>query len=49
MINSPAIFAGQFKQGKVICISPHPEQTKGLEYLVRQAVQWVAPGNSGKP
>jgi hypothetical protein len=43
MINSPAIFAGQFKQGRVICISPHPEQTPGLEYIVPDAVNWVAP------
>jgi predicted deacylase len=43
MINSPAIFAGQFKQGKVVCISPHPEQTAGLEYIVPQAVSWVSP------
>ena len=43
MINSPAIFAGQFKSGKVICISPHPEQTPGLEDIVPNAVNWVAP------
>jgi predicted deacylase len=43
MIDSPAIFAGQYKQGKVVCISPHPEQTEGLEYIVPQAVNWVAP------
>jgi predicted deacylase len=43
MIDSPAIFAGQFKQGKVVCISPHPEQTEGLEYIVPQAVNWVTP------
>ena len=42
-INSPAIFAGQFKAGKVICISPHPERTDGLEYLVPHAVSWVTP------
>ena len=42
-INSPAIFAGQFKTGKVICISPHPEQTPGLEDIVPNAVNWVAP------
>jgi len=45
MINSPAIIAGQYKAGKVICISPHPEQTEGLEYIVPQAVNWVAPAN----
>ena len=43
MINSPAIFAGQYQAGKVVCISPHPEQTEGLEYIVPQAVSWVAP------
>jgi putative intracellular protease/amidase len=43
MINSPAIFAGQYKSGKVVCISPHPEQTEGLEYIVPHAVNWVAP------
>jgi hypothetical protein len=42
-INSPAIFSGQYKSGKVVCISPHPEQTAGLEYIVPQAVNWVAP------
>lgn len=46
MINSPAIIRGQFKRGKVICISPHPEQTAGLEYLVTGAVKWVAPGKA---
>jgi Biotin-protein ligase, N terminal len=48
MINSPAIFAGVYKNGKVICISPHPEQTDGLEYIAKQAVRWVAPV-AGKP
>jgi predicted deacylase len=44
-INSPAIFAGQYKSGKVVCISPHPEQTAGLEYIVPQAVNWVTPAS----
>lgn len=42
MINSPAIFAGTFQHGRVVCISPHPEQTPGLDYIVPQAVNWVA-------
>jgi hypothetical protein len=42
MVNSPAIFAAPFQRGKVICISPHPEQTDGLDYLVPLAVKWVA-------
>jgi putative intracellular protease/amidase len=42
MSNSPAVFASQFKQGRVLCISPHPEQTAGLDEIVPRAVEWVA-------
>lgn len=42
-INSPAIFSATFEKGRVVCISPHPEQTEGLEYIVPNAVGWVAP------
>jgi predicted deacylase/putative intracellular protease/amidase len=43
MIDSPAIFSAQYRQGRVICVSPHPEQTAGLEELVPNAIRWVAP------
>jgi hypothetical protein len=43
MVNSPAIFAGDYKRGRVVCISPHPEQTPGLEEFVPKLVAWVAP------
>ena len=43
MVDSPAIFAGDFHQGRVLCISPHPEQTRGLDEIVPRAIQWVAP------
>jgi putative intracellular protease/amidase len=42
MVNSPAIFAGQYLQGRVVCISPHPEQTSSLEDFVPRAVSWAA-------
>lgn len=42
MVDSPAIFSGQFEQGRVVCISPHPEQTKGLEDFVPRAINWAA-------
>jgi hypothetical protein len=42
MVNSPAIFSGPYKEGHVVCISSHPEQTKGLEDIVPRAVTWVA-------
>ncbi len=47
MMNSPAIFSSQYQKGQVICISPHPEQTKGLEEIVPQAVEWAAHKASG--
>jgi hypothetical protein len=42
IVNSPAIFSGHFGRGRVVCFSPHPEQTKGLEDFVPRAVAWVS-------
>jgi predicted deacylase/putative intracellular protease/amidase len=42
MVNSPAIFAASCQRGRVVCISPHPEQTDGLEDFVPRAVAWVS-------
>jgi hypothetical protein len=42
MPNTPAIIAGAFGEGRVLCFSPHPEYTKGLESFVGRAVRWVA-------
>jgi glutamine amidotransferase-like uncharacterized protein len=42
MVDSPAIVAGRYGKGRVICISPHPEQTQGLEDFVPSAVKWLA-------
>lgn len=41
MVNSPAIVAGQAGKGRVMCISPHPEQTEGLEQILPRAAAWV--------
>jgi hypothetical protein len=41
MINSPAIVAGQCGQGRVLCFSSHPEQSKDLESFIPRAVAWV--------
>ena len=46
MVNAPAIFAGDYQKGRVVCISPHPEQTPGLEEIVPKVVAWVAPKQS---
>ena len=38
MLNTPAIVKGTFKDGTVICISPHPEQTSGCEAILRELI-----------
>jgi hypothetical protein len=45
MTNSPAIAAGHCGHGRVVFISPHPEQTPGLEDLVRRAALWAVGKN----
>lgn len=45
MRDSPAIVAGRCGQGRVICFSPHPEQSDGLEPLVISAIRWAAGGD----
>jgi predicted deacylase len=52
MIDSPAIFSGQYQQGRVVCVSPHPEQTEGLYDIVPNAILWVTSKDkklAGKP
>lgn len=44
MVGTPAIIAGSFGRGCVIVISPHPENTPGLEPLVKKAVALAATG-----
>ena len=42
MINSPAIVSARYGKGRVMSISPHPEQTPALEGLFLRAAQWAA-------
>jgi hypothetical protein len=42
MVNTPAIIAGEFGKGRVLCISPHPESSKALHALVQNAIRWTA-------
>lgn len=42
MVNSPAMVAGTFGKGRVLCSSPHPEQTAGMEGLIVRAAKWAA-------
>ncbi len=41
MVNTPAIITAPYGKGQVICISPHPEATPGLESTILDAVQYV--------
>ena len=42
MINTPAVIVGEFGNGRILCISPHPESTDTLNRLVQNAVRWTA-------
>lgn len=43
-IDSPAILTGTFGKGRVVGVSPHPEQTVGLDGLVPRLIQWSVRG-----
>ncbi len=38
---SPAILAGHYGKGRVVGISPHPEQTEGLNNLAPELIRWA--------
>jgi glutamine amidotransferase-like uncharacterized protein len=42
MIGTNAMVRAVFGKGHVILISPHPEQTDGLDYIIRDAVKWIS-------
>jgi hypothetical protein len=48
MVGTPAIAAGRYGAGRVVTISPHPEQTAGLEGIVPRCARWVG-GRSPEP
>jgi glutamine amidotransferase-like uncharacterized protein/N-formylglutamate amidohydrolase len=48
MVGTTAIARGIFGKGRVICFSPHPEMTGGLESFVQDAINYVNRKRSGK-
>jgi glutamine amidotransferase-like uncharacterized protein len=42
MPNTPAMIAGTFGAGRVLCFSPHPEYTESLQGMITRAVTWAA-------
>ncbi len=41
MLSSPAVVYSPFGQGRVVTISPHSEDTPGLENMIPQALAWL--------
>ena len=41
MPGTTAIAAGRYGKGRVVCFSPHPELTPGLESLIAKALDWA--------
>lgn len=44
-IDSPAILTGPFGNGRVVGISPHPEQTESLKRIIPKLIEWSAGRN----
>jgi glutamine amidotransferase-like uncharacterized protein len=42
MKGTTAIACAPFGDGRVLCFSPHPEKTAGLEGFITRAINWVA-------
>jgi hypothetical protein len=42
MPGTTAIASGVHRKGRVLCFSPHPERTTGLERWLQRAVEWAA-------
>jgi glutamine amidotransferase-like uncharacterized protein len=41
MVNSPAIVTSTCGKGRVVVISPHPEQSAGAESMIPAAIKWL--------
>eukprot|EP01063_Lacrimia_lanifica_P011303 TRINITY_DN18112_c0_g1_i1.p1 TRINITY_DN18112_c0_g1~~TRINITY_DN18112_c0_g1_i1.p1 ORF type:complete len:358 (+),score=74.56 TRINITY_DN18112_c0_g1_i1:686-1759(+) len=42
MKGKPAAIAAPYGSGRVLCMSPHPEKPRGPNWMIRNAVRWVA-------
>ena len=49
MVDSPAILEGNFGEGRVIAVSPHPEATEGLESIIELAVRAIVENDDPAP
>jgi putative intracellular protease/amidase len=44
MKGTTAMASAPFGKGRVMCISPHPERSAGLDGVIRRAVEWASGG-----
>ncbi|MGZ4986751.1 MAG: BPL-N domain-containing protein, partial [Limisphaerales bacterium] len=42
MVNSPAIVTSTCGKGRVVVISPHPEQSEGTQSMIPAAIKWLS-------
>ncbi|RYX81940.1 biofilm PGA synthesis protein PgaB [bacterium] len=42
MVDTPAVVSGIYGKGRVLTISPHPEDSRGLENFVPHAMVWLS-------
>lgn len=42
MPGTPAMIAGTYGEGRILCFSPHPEYTEPLQGMITRAVTWAA-------
>ena len=45
MPGTTAVALGKFGKGRVVCFSPHPEKTEGLQHWLRDGVYWLRNGS----
>ncbi len=43
-VGTPAILSGTFGKGRVVGISPHPEQSESIKDIVPRLIQWTVRG-----
>ncbi len=44
MVDTPAIVSGKFGGGRIISVSPHPENTEALHSIITESIRWTAAG-----
>jgi len=49
MVDTHAIIRSTFGEGRVVCLSPHPEKTGGPDWIISSLTRWVAKNRADQP